>query len=205
MAMNQGQSIFLAKFYGRAGLLNLIDSGPKNLRPGNAFMPESIDSLYILSSEVFITSCSSAIFRSLLYDACGRIVNPIDGSAGLLWSGGWQLCEDAVDAVLRGAPITRMASHAAAVETKNLPALKAACDIRHVSRVEHFPGSSDLHRVRERRRFKNSCRRTKQNVEVESSASEEPENSADADTVRCCEIELDLTLCSGAKPTTAGA
>ncbi|XP_073271830.1 LOB domain-containing protein 41-like [Primulina huaijiensis] len=161
-------TIFLAKFYGRAGLLNLIDAGPQNFRP--------------------------AIFRSLLYDACGRIVNPIDGSAGLLWSGRWQLCEDAVGAVLRGAPITRMTAHA--VETKNRPALKAVCDIRHVNREEdQFLGSSDLHRVRTRRRFKNSGRRTKQNVEVEIWASDEP--------VECGEKELDLTL--GLEPSKTGA
>lgn len=27
-------TLFLAKFYGRAGLLNLIESGPDHLRPG---------------------------------------------------------------------------------------------------------------------------------------------------------------------------
>ncbi|KAJ1443250.1 Lateral organ boundary [Sesbania bispinosa] len=47
-------TVFLAKFYGRAGLMNLVNAGPEHLRP--------------------------AIFRSLLYEACGRIVNPIYGS-----------------------------------------------------------------------------------------------------------------------------
>lgn len=28
-------TVFLAKFYGRAGLMNLINSGPEHLRPGN--------------------------------------------------------------------------------------------------------------------------------------------------------------------------
>ncbi|CAL9767990.1 unnamed protein product [Musa acuminata subsp. burmannicoides] len=56
-------TLFLAKFYGRAGLLNLMDAGPQHLRP--------------------------AIFRSLLYEACGRIINPIYGAAGLLCSGTW--------------------------------------------------------------------------------------------------------------------
>jgi len=27
-------TVFLAKFYGRAGLMNLINAGPQNLRPG---------------------------------------------------------------------------------------------------------------------------------------------------------------------------
>ncbi|XP_020088069.1 LOW QUALITY PROTEIN: LOB domain-containing protein 41-like [Ananas comosus] len=63
-------TVFLAKFYGRAGLINLLNAGPDHLRPG--------------------------IFRSLLYEACGRILNPIYGSVGLLWSGSWQLCQEAV-------------------------------------------------------------------------------------------------------------
>ncbi|KAL0332479.1 UNVERIFIED_CONTAM: LOB domain-containing protein 40 [Sesamum calycinum] len=49
-------TVFLAKFYGRAGLMNLINAGPQHLRP--------------------------AIFRSLLYEACGRIVNPSTGRLG---------------------------------------------------------------------------------------------------------------------------
>ncbi|KAL4201437.1 hypothetical protein AMTRI_Chr02g258700 [Amborella trichopoda] len=47
--------------------MNLINVGPNHLRP--------------------------AIFRSLLYEACGSIVNPIYGSVGLLWSDSWQLCQ----------------------------------------------------------------------------------------------------------------
>ncbi|KAL8472578.1 hypothetical protein ACS0TY_029690 [Phlomoides rotata] len=118
-------TVFLAKFYGRAGLMNLINAGPPNLRP--------------------------AIFRSLLYEACGRIVNPIYGSVGLLWSGSWQLCHNAVEAVLRGAPITPITADAA--ETKNGPPLKAY-DIRHINKEDNLPGSNVLHRVRNRRRFK---------------------------------------------------
>lgn len=69
-------TIFLAKFYGRAGLVNLISSGPEHLRPG--------------------------IFRSLLYEACGRIVNPIYGSLGLFCSGNWAECQAGVERILRG-------------------------------------------------------------------------------------------------------
>lgn len=72
-------TVFLAKFYGRAGLMNLISAGPEDLRP--------------------------AIFRSLLYEACGRMVNPIFGSVGLLCSGNWQLCQAAVESILKGCPI----------------------------------------------------------------------------------------------------
>ncbi|BAD73141.1 seed specific protein Bn15D17A-like [Oryza sativa Japonica Group] len=78
-------TVFLAKFYGRAGLLNLLAAGPDHLRP--------------------------AVFRSLLYEACGRIVNPIYGSVGLLWSGQWQACQAAVEAVLKGHPAAQGLRH----------------------------------------------------------------------------------------------
>ncbi|XP_019154554.1 PREDICTED: LOB domain-containing protein 41-like [Ipomoea nil] len=118
-------TVFLAKFYGRAGLLNLINAGPLNLRP--------------------------AIFRSLLYEACGRIVNPIYGSVGLLWSGNWQLCQNAVQAVLKGDPVVPITS----ATTNNEPPLKF-CDIRHVNKDENCAVSTDLHRVRTRCLFKKS-------------------------------------------------
>lgn len=120
-------TVFLAKFYGRAGLMNLINAGPEHLRP--------------------------AIFRSLLYEACGRIVNPIYGSVGLLWSGSWQLCQAAVEAVLKGAPVTPITSEAAASE--HGPPLKAY-DIRHVSKDENSAASNDSHRAKTRCRFKRS-------------------------------------------------
>lgn len=80
-------------------------------------------------------------------------MNPIYGSVGLLWSGNWQLCQNAVEAVLKGAPIIQIATEAA--ETNNGPPLKAY-DIRHVSKNEKSNGSGDLHRVRTRCRFKRS-------------------------------------------------
>lgn len=39
---------------------------------------------------------------SLLYEACGRIVNPVEGSVGLMCSGDWPRCQAAVEAVLQG-------------------------------------------------------------------------------------------------------
>ncbi|KAM3197282.1 hypothetical protein ACQJBY_072759 [Aegilops geniculata] len=92
-------TVFLAKFYGRAGLLNLLDADDARLRP--------------------------ALFRSLLYEACGRMVNPVYGSVGLLWSGQWEACQAAVEAVLKGRPIVRVTSDAPLT----------ACDIRHVAKV----------------------------------------------------------------------
>ncbi|KAL9381214.1 hypothetical protein Peur_026871 [Populus x canadensis] len=118
-------TVFLAKFYGRAGLMNLINAGPEHLRP--------------------------AIFRSLLYEACGRIVNPIYGSVGLMWSGSWQLCQAAVEAVLKGAPITPINSEAAV--NGHGPPLKVY-DIRHVSKEENSAASNDANRARTRCRVR---------------------------------------------------
>ncbi|GMJ07822.1 LOB domain-containing protein 41 [Hibiscus trionum] len=138
-------TVFLAKFYGRAGLLNLINAGPEHLRPG--------------------------IFRSLLYEACGRFVNPIYGSVGLLWSGSWQLCQAAVEAVLQGAPITPIATEDAA--DGQGPPLKAF-DIRHVSKEENSAGSNDVDRVKSRCRLKRTVKRkgNKKAVEEESQNAE---------------------------------
>lgn len=120
-------TVFLAKFYGRAGLMNLINAGPEHLRPD--------------------------IFRSLLYEACGRIVNPIYGSVGLLWSGSWQLCQSAVESVLKGLPIVSIPSET--VASTPAPPLKGY-DIRHVSKESGgFP--AELHKVGKcRTRFKRS-------------------------------------------------
>ncbi|KAA8547804.1 hypothetical protein F0562_004233 [Nyssa sinensis] len=85
---------------------------------------------------------------------------------GLLWSGSWSLCQTAVEAVLKGAPIVQIASEAA--ECSNGPPLKAY-DIRHVSKEDN---SNDLHRVRTRCRFKRSAGRPKANRNCVGSADE---------------------------------
>ncbi|KAG9140407.1 hypothetical protein Leryth_018531 [Lithospermum erythrorhizon] len=117
-------TLFLAKFYGRAGLINLVNAAPPHSR--------------------------TEIFRSLMYEACGRIMNPVYGSVGLLWTGKWDLCQKAVEAVLKGAPITQIESEG--------PPLSKTYDIRHANKEDKLsgPGSSDLHRVKNRSRFKKS-------------------------------------------------
>lgn len=67
-------------------------------------------------------------------------MNPIYGSVGLLWSGSWHLCQAAVEAVLKGAPITPITSEAAV--SSHGPPLKAY-DIRHVSKDENSAASND--------------------------------------------------------------
>ncbi|KAL4317763.1 hypothetical protein GQ457_18G021130 [Hibiscus cannabinus] len=123
-------TLFLAKFYGRAGLLNLIEAGPENLRP--------------------------AIFRSLLYEACGRVVNPVYGSVGMLYSGNWVECQAAVDAVLRGSQITQTSPPPPPPESfsqQPISPLKTY-DIRHVFKV---PNVAEIDKVRTRARFKRSA------------------------------------------------
>lgn len=46
-----------------------------------------------------------ALFQSLLFEACGRTVNPVGGAVGLLWTGRWAVCQAAVDTVLCGGMI----------------------------------------------------------------------------------------------------
>jgi hypothetical protein len=113
-------TVFLAKFYGRAGLLNLLAAPPAaqdHLRP--------------------------AVFRSLLYEACGRIVNPVYGSVGLLWSGQWHACQAAVEAVLKGQPVVQV--DAAAAPPLMLGGRRF--DIRHVAKDPDAAAAADLLRV----------------------------------------------------------
>ncbi|KAJ6321003.1 hypothetical protein OIU77_009803 [Salix suchowensis] len=69
-------TLFLAKFFGRSDLMSLISAVPESQRP--------------------------VLFQSLLFEACGRTVNPVNGAVGLLWSGNWNVCQAAVEAVLSG-------------------------------------------------------------------------------------------------------
>ncbi|KAL2499601.1 LOB domain-containing protein 37 [Abeliophyllum distichum] len=69
-------TVFVAKFFGRAGLMSFISSVSDNQRP--------------------------AVFRSLLFEAAGRTVNPVNGALGLLWTGNWNVCQAAVETVLQG-------------------------------------------------------------------------------------------------------
>ncbi|TYG63395.1 hypothetical protein ES288_D06G026600v1 [Gossypium darwinii] len=39
---------------------------------------------------------------SLLFEACGRTVNPVNGAVGLLSSGNWHICQAALETVLQG-------------------------------------------------------------------------------------------------------
>ncbi|KAK7407530.1 hypothetical protein VNO78_09483 [Psophocarpus tetragonolobus] len=99
-------TLFLAKFYGRVGLLNLINAAPPHLRP--------------------------VVFKSLLYESCGRIANPTFGSVGLFWTGEWAQCQAAVEAVLTGSQINVVAASHSQV-TSGTEHVSQINGIRHVS------------------------------------------------------------------------
>ncbi|KAK6945998.1 Lateral organ boundaries, LOB [Dillenia turbinata] len=69
-------TVFVAKFFGRAGLMSFLSAVPESQRP--------------------------ALFQSLLLEACGRTVSPITGAVGLLWTGNWHICQLAMETVLKG-------------------------------------------------------------------------------------------------------
>ncbi|KAM7474741.1 hypothetical protein LguiB_021984 [Lonicera macranthoides] len=75
-------TVFVAKFFGRAGLMSFLSAVPDSQRP--------------------------ALFQSLLFEACGRTVNPVNGAVGLLWTGNWQVCQSAVETILRGGSLREM-------------------------------------------------------------------------------------------------
>lgn len=77
---------------------NLKDPVKKN----SLFLPRS----YFILSLTLILKLTfrlyAALFQSLLLEACGRTVNPVNGAVGLLWTGNWHVCQAAVETVLRG-------------------------------------------------------------------------------------------------------
>lgn len=158
-------TLFLAKFYGRAGLLNLIEAGPENLRPGTYFInPTQAKTRFSFIALLFICILFVAIFRSLLYEACGRVVNPVYGSIGMLWSGNWGECQAAVDAVLKGSPITQTSSSLESVEEEQPISPLKTYDIRHVFKDTKPAAAADIDKVKTRTRFKRSRTRSKRQV-----------------------------------------
>lgn len=101
-------TVFVAKFFGRAGLMSFISAVPESQRP---CMFSFLLSFLLIFTVSFFYSWFNlglsrflypALFQSLLFEACGRTVNPVNGAVGLLWTGNWHVCQAAVDTVLRG-------------------------------------------------------------------------------------------------------
>jgi hypothetical protein len=80
----------------------------------------------------------SAVFKSLLYESCGRLVNPTYGALGLFWTGQWNRCEAAVEAVLTGSNINDVTVVDGQTSSCTLIAqnhfIPRTYDIRHVAR-----------------------------------------------------------------------
>ncbi|XP_066374149.1 LOB domain-containing protein 38-like [Miscanthus floridulus] len=90
-------TVFVAKFFGRAGLLDSLAAVPLQHRP--------------------------ALFRSLLYEACGRTINPVSGAIGLMWTGNWDLCQASAAAVLRGDSLRALSTIPAAFTDRDMDGL----------------------------------------------------------------------------------
>ncbi|CAM8939923.1 unnamed protein product [Rhodiola kirilowii] len=88
-------TLFVARFFGRAGLFSFISAVPTDQRP--------------------------ALFQSLLFEAAGRTVNPVSGSTGLLWTGNWQMCQSAVETVLQGGSLSPVLLPGAEIDFFNAP------------------------------------------------------------------------------------
>ncbi|KAI9128152.1 hypothetical protein K1719_001145 [Acacia pycnantha] len=73
-------TVFVAKFFGRARLMSFVSAVPPSQRPH--------------------------LFQSLLHEALGRTINPVNGAVGLLRTGNWHLCQMAVELVLRGSELS---------------------------------------------------------------------------------------------------
>ncbi|KAJ7520925.1 hypothetical protein O6H91_19G029800 [Diphasiastrum complanatum] len=112
-------TMFVAKFFGRAGLLSFISGVHEKQRP--------------------------ALFRSLLYEACGRTVNPVFGAVGLLWSGKWDICHAAVETVLRTGSLRPLPQAVVVPSSENIPISspsKTLCTsnrvTKNLSRLPHW-------------------------------------------------------------------
>ncbi|XAR72957.1 hypothetical protein NMG60_11019774 [Bertholletia excelsa] len=127
-------TLFIAKFFGRAGLISFLSAVPEPQRP--------------------------ALFQSLLFDACGRAVNPVSGAVGLLWTGNWHVCQAAVETVLRGGTITATGDLASEVPV-DVP--DDACDTSNID----FFGSAELHSTGRANDFCGTMARPQQTADLD--------------------------------------
>ncbi|OMO73922.1 hypothetical protein CCACVL1_17075 [Corchorus capsularis] len=78
-------TVFVAKFFGRAGLMSFLSSVAQPQRP-----------------------------------AVGRAINPVSGAVGLLWTGNWNVCQSAVQTVLRGGTLQPLPEFSGGVSGSDL-------------------------------------------------------------------------------------
>lgn len=96
-------TVFVAKFFGRAGLMSFLSSVPESQRP--------------------------ALFQSLLFEACGRTVNPVHGAVGLLWTGNWHVCQSAVETVLKGGVLRPLPEFSGVTTSPDFDSVSEANDV----------------------------------------------------------------------------
>ncbi|MFS8010842.1 putative transcription factor AS2-LOB family [Helianthus anomalus] len=116
-------TVFLAKFFGRAGLMSFISSVPQNQRP--------------------------SLFQSLLFEAAGRTVNPVNGAVGLLWTGNWHVCQASVDTVLRGGTLRPIPELVEALPMTSKCGDSSEIDVLKVQDPVTYPRSKVLKRRRD--------------------------------------------------------
>ena len=85
----------------------------------------------------------TALFQSLLFEACGRTVNPVNGAVGLLGTGNWNVCQAAVETVLRGGVLRPIPEYSV-----DFPA-EESDDASDTNNIDFF-GSRDLHIARQK-------------------------------------------------------
>lgn len=137
-------TVFVAKFFGRAGLMGFISAMPEHQLMVYTYFtirhsiicfwkPNSWSASLFLSSRVYskkaIFLClflsfsrCAVLFQSLLFEACGRTMNPMFVAVGLLWSGNWHVCQAAVNTVLKGGSLSLLSLSICLLENLSLSA-----------------------------------------------------------------------------------
>ncbi|CAH1424120.1 unnamed protein product [Lactuca virosa] len=124
-------TVFVAKFFGRSGLMTFISAVPDHQR--------------------------QSLFQSLLFEAAGRTVNPVNGAVGLLWTGNWHVCQASVETILRGGtlrPIPELLNgHPAMLDVGDSSETDVTCtDMFKLHDHDHDPISYSRSKVQKRRR-----------------------------------------------------
>ncbi|KAL0643219.1 hypothetical protein Bca4012_041509 [Brassica carinata] len=77
-----------------------------------------------------------ALFQSLLFEACGRTVNPVNGAVGMLWTVNWHVCQAAVETVLRGGTLRPIS------DLPESPSLNSSDESTEIWRMQRRDGFS---------------------------------------------------------------
>jgi hypothetical protein len=99
----------------------------------------------------------AALFRSLLYEACGRTINPVSGAIGLMWTSNWDLCQAAADAVLRGESLRALSAVPAAFTDRDMAGLYGNVGTNTGSSSSLHSSPENSSSAPSRKRSKNNC------------------------------------------------